>query len=170
MTLLLLRTTNMENLLIKIYKNRKLSSFLSFFCHAISLTIAIFFFLVIGIQIYREQYLAAIMLSLSSAVGFVLVTLLRRLINAPRPYELYSFYEVLPKKKSGKSFPSRHAYSAFAIATLSFSVSLPLGIALTVLAFLMCASRVLTGIHFIRDVAAGGLIGVLSSVIGLILI
>ena len=160
----------MENLLIKVYKNRKLSSFLSIFCHATSLTIAVFFFLVIGIKIYDGQYLAAVMISVASAVGFVTVTLLRRLIDAPRPYELYTFYEKLPKKKSGKSFPSRHAYSAFAIATLSFSVSLPLGAALLILAFLMCASRVLMGIHFIRDVAAGGLIGALSAVIGLLLI
>lgn len=100
---------------------------------------------------------------------FLLVTLLRRLINAPRPYELYDFYKVAPKNKSGRSFPSRHAHSAFAIGTLLTFFSVPLGTLMLFLALSLSVARVLLGIHFIRDVIAGALTGIGSSVIGILI-
>lgn len=160
----------MEKLLTSVYKNRKISSFLAVLCHVLSAIFILDFCAVIGVEIYRAEYAFALETAVCAGVGFAAVTLLRRLIDAPRPYELYSFYEVKPKERSGNSFPSRHAYSAFAISTLTLSVSVPIGITLLILAALMCVSRVLLGIHFIRDVAAGGLIGVVAGVIGLILI
>ena len=41
------------------------------------------------------------------AVGFVLVSTLRRIINRPRPYEAFDCPSVIPKDTKGKSFPSR---------------------------------------------------------------
>ena len=139
-------------------------------CHVISALSALAFCGMLGYQVWKEEYTRALTVAASAFIGFVFVTALRKLLNAPRPYELYPFYENKPKDKAGESFPSRHAYSAFAIATLLFSVSLPIAIAMTVLALAMCVFRVLLGIHFIRDVTAGALIGVCAGVIGLILI
>ena len=84
--------------------------------------------------------------------------------------KLYDFYEKKPKNKKGNSFPSRHAYSSFVIATLFFSQCTPIAIMLLVFALGMCISRVLLGIHFIRDVMAGALIGVIAAIAGLFLI
>ena len=101
---------------------------------------------------------------------FFAVTIARRLINAPRPYELYDFYEQKPKNKSGRSFPSRHAYSAFVIAALLLSVNPFLSAGLFVGAVLLCVCRVLLGIHFVRDVIAGALLGLVSGAVGLLII
>ena len=78
--------------------------------------------------------------------------------------------QILPKKKKGKSFPSRHAYSAFVITTISFAVGTPIGIALTVLALIMCVCRALVGIHFVRDLVAGAALGIISGSVALLLI
>ena len=43
------------------------------------------------------------------AAGFLLVTVLRACINAPRPYEAMDIPAITPKDTRGKSFPSRHA-------------------------------------------------------------
>ena len=160
----------MENLLIKVYKNRKTTLFLTVLCQVLSVLFVLFMLFLLGFKAYKEEYLTALMIAVCAGVGFVMVTLLRHFIDAPRPYELYSFYEVKPKEKSGKSFPSRHAYSAFAISTLAFSVSPLIATVFLFLAAIMCVCRVLLGIHFIRDVAAGALIGAVAGIIGLILI
>lgn len=80
------------------------------------------------------------------------VTIMRKLINRPRPYEKYSTPSVIYKERKGCSFPSRHAASAFVIAMCGYAVSLPLGIVLTVLASLVALTRILAGVHFISDV------------------
>ena len=91
-------------------------------------------------------------------IPFLVVTILRRLINAPRPESSLG--------KAGGAFPSRHAFSAFAIGTLLCFISTPLGILTLVFGILLSVSRVLLGIHFPRDVIAGALIGVVSGLIG----
>ena len=123
-----------------------------------------------GWKIYLCEYKSTAIIFVSAFVGFITVTLARMLINAPRPYELYGFFEEKPKNKSGRSFPSRHAYSAFAIATLSISFGAFLSCGLFLCAAVLCVCRVLLGIHFVRDVIAGALIGIFSGAIGLLLI
>ena len=139
-------------------------------CHLISLIFVLAICGEAGVLLYRKAYLDCVTVLLSAFVGFVLVSLLRRLINAPRPYELYTFYDEKPKERAGSSFPSRHAYSAFAIATLAFPLSNVIGIILIALALAMCLCRVLLGIHFIRDVVCGALIGVLAGLIGFLIL
>ena len=51
------------------------------------------------------------------ALVFVLVTILRKLLNIQRPYDRMNYTPFLPAKPGkGKSFPSRHTASAGAIA------------------------------------------------------
>ena len=54
------------------------------------------------------------------AVSFVGLTVIRRIINAPRPYETFDIPPVLEKDTKGKSFPSRHVFSVFIIAMTIF--------------------------------------------------
>ena len=160
----------MEKLLTSVYKNRNLTASLKAFSHIISILGALLFAFDLAVLTFlAKRYLVAALVAVSAFVGYVLVTLMRRLVNAPRPYELYSFYEVRPKEKVGNSFPSRHAYSALAIATLTFAVSRILAVVFIVLSLLMCVCRVLLGIHFIKDVIAGAAIGSLSGCLGMII-
>lgn len=100
------------------------------------------------------------------AVVFVLGSLLRRWLNWPRPYEAPGFCPLLEKETRGQSFPSRHALSAGVIAAAGLSVSLPAGACMLALALAVCVSRVLAGVHYPRDVAAGLVLGLGCGLIG----
>ena len=99
-------------------------------------------------------------------ISFVLLTLVRDRINAPRPYEVLDIRPLLLKDTKGHSFPSRHVFSVFVIA---FTVGVHIhwaGIALGAVGLLISLIRVLAGIHFPRDVLAGMLSGIACGLIG----
>lgn len=103
-------------------------------------------------------------------IGFVLLSLIRDRINAPRPYEALDIRPLLAKDTKGHSFPSRHVFSVFVIA---FTVGIHIhwiGIALGVVGLLISLIRVLAGIHFPRDVIAGMLSGIGCSLIGFLIL
>ena len=117
---------------------------------------------------YIFERATALLLGCIATLGvpFGLVTLLRRVINAPRPYEVYEFFDEPVENKSGDSFPSRHCFSIFAIGTLCLFASVPVGIFTLALGVVLCFCRVALGFHFVRDVVTGGIIGIISSLIG----
>ena len=160
----------MENLLIKVYKKRGFTKALNLTSHIISVIFVLAFLFCVSVMIYAEAYRVALLFMSSSLAGYLLVSAAREVLDAPRPYEIYDFFEILPKKKKGKSFPSRHAYSAFVITTISFAVGTSIGIVLTVLAIVLCVCRALIGIHFVRDLVAGAALGVISGSVALLLI
>lgn len=94
-----------------------------------------------------------------TAVGFVAVSFFRRRFNAPRPYECCAIAPLIARDGAGESFPSRHAFSAFAIAASWFAASVPVAVVLLVAAGALAVCRVLGGVHFPRDVVAGAFIG-----------
>ena len=94
-----------------------------------------------------------------TAVGFVAVSFFRRRFNAPRPYECCAIAPLIARDGAGKSFPSRHVFSAFAIAASWFAASVPVAVVLLVAAGALAVCRVLGGVHFPRDVVAGAFIG-----------
>jgi undecaprenyl-diphosphatase len=66
------------------------------------------------------------------------------------------------------SFPSGHAARAFLIATIAIGFGpLWLGLLLVVWAFLVSLARVAMGVHYLSDVVAGAIIGVIVGIIGL---
>lgn len=94
------------------------------------------------------------------AVGFALVSVVRARVNAPRPYENGGPAPRIERDGEGKSFPSRHAFSAFAIATCWFAACAPVAAVLLVAAVALAALRVAGGVHFPRDVVAGAVCGI----------
>lgn len=114
----------------------------------------IIFIIYPGIIIYlfitnNDLLLKTIIKPLSS---FIFVTIIRKIINRPRPYTTMNLNPLVKKDKQGESFPSRHTVSAFAIALAALHVSLPLGILMLILAVLVSSSRVLCGVHYLSDV------------------
>ena len=100
------------------------------------------------------------------AISFVLVSVFRKMINAPRPYEKFDISPVIEKDTKGKSFPSRHVFSVFIIAVTIFSSYPVPGILVGLIGVAMAAIRVLGGVHEVRDVVAGALVGLVCGVIG----
>ena len=160
----------MRNLLIWVKERPMLCAMLrAFSCICVALFAAAAVFAVYSA--YSASVLSAAGLLLSLGVPFIAVTLLRRAVNASRPYEIYpDIFDTPPRHGIGESFPSRHAFSSFAIAVCMLPVSTLVGCILLLLATLVCVSRVALGIHFIRDVVTGALIGIISQIIGLLLI
>ena len=76
------------------------------------------------------------------------------------------FVPLFPKDKTGQSMPSRHCFSAAAIAAAVWYVLPPLGAVLAVLAVIIAVSRVVTGVHFVSDVLAGLAFGLVFAVAG----
>ncbi len=103
------------------------------------------------------------------AIGFLLVTVLRAAINAPRPYESMGIPAITPKETKGKSFPSRHAACGAVIAVTAVFTAPPLGWVLLAVSLLIAASRVMAGVHFIKDVLAGWCMGALVGAAGFLL-
>lgn len=101
---------------------------------------------------------------------FLMVTALRKLINEQRPYERYRIEPVFAKNTKGKSMPSRHTASAFIISMAMLRVNLYLGIGFLVVSFVIMISRVLAGVHYIRDVLVGMTISIVIGYVFLFLI
>ena len=155
----------MQRLLKSVYDSKGLKTVL-FAISYISTALSILGFALLSIHFIKLSLLSFAKLALALGVPFLLVSRVRVFIDAKRPYEVYDFYKIEPKGKKGHSFPSRHAFSAFAIATLTLFVYPAFASVLLLFAVGMCVCRVLLGIHFIRDVVAGGLVGVICSLLG----
>ena len=99
------------------------------------------------------------------ASGFVILSLLRKKINAPRPYEEWDIKPLLDRDSPGQSMPSRHVFSATIISMACLHASLTMGmICLTLSAFLGLV-RVLGGVHFPKDVVVGYICGLVWGVL-----
>lgn len=86
---------------------------------------------------------------------FVTVTIIRKFINAQRPYERLNITPLMQKDTKGLSFPSRHTASAAVIAMTFLFINIPLGIVFITVSALIGLSRIIAGVHFPRDVLAG---------------
>ena len=94
-----------------------------------------------------------------SATGFVILSLLRKKINAPRPYEEWDIKPLLDRDSPGQSMPSRHVFSASIISMACLHASLSVGVILLILSVFLGLVRVLGGVHYPKDVVVGYICG-----------
>ena len=100
-----------------------------------------------------------------SATGFVILSLLRKKINAPRPYEEWDIKPLLDRDSPGQSMPSRHVFSATIISMACLHASLTMGMICLTLSALLGLVRVLGGVHFPKDVLVGYICGLVWGVL-----
>jgi len=106
------------------------------------------------------------------AISFVLLSVVRKLINRPRPYEVFDLPPIIKKDTKGNSFPSRHVFSATIIA-MTFLLMSPwswLGVLFLLVSIALAVVRVVSGVHFISDVIAGIVVAVVAAVLGYLVI
>lgn len=156
-----------DALLYSVYLNKKLSRTLKIISYVIVAVCVGVFAVALALALYNDTLLGIKLIAVT-AIPFLAVSLMRRIINAKRPYEILPFYEEAPKSKRGQSFPSRHVFSCFIIATTLVFYNLAVGVGLMLLGAFLGVFRVLLGIHFIRDVVAGALSGAVCGVIGML--
>lgn len=89
------------------------------------------------------------------ASGFVILSFLRKKINAPRPYEEWDIKPLLDRDSPGQSMPSRHVFSATIISMACLHTSLTMGMICLILSAFLGLVRVLGGVHFPKDVVVG---------------
>ena len=89
------------------------------------------------------------------ASDFVILSFLRKKINAPRPYEEWTIKPLLDRDSPGQSMPSRHVFSATIISMACLHASLTMGMICLTLSALLGLVRVLGGVHYPKDVVVG---------------
>lgn len=101
-------------------------------------------------------------LTLVPAIGFALLSLIRKWINRPRPYESHEIIPLIPKDSKGNSMPSRHVFSMTIIAFAIMQVNLAAGIGFAAFSLILGLIRIVTGVHYPSDVAVAYLSGCLA--------
>ena len=86
-------------------------------------------------------------------------TILRARLNRPRPYDQPGFVPLVSKETKGNSFPSRHALSAAVLAVVWLYFYPKIGCAMIGVAVVICILRVVTGVHYVKDVVCGAALG-----------
>ena len=80
----------MEKILQRVYSSRRVRVSLIIISHA-SVLLSVLSYAMLLVGAYLKEPMLALRICVAGAVPFFVVTVLRKLINAPRPYELYSF-------------------------------------------------------------------------------
>ncbi|WP_078898046.1 phosphatase PAP2 family protein [Streptomyces rimosus] len=99
-----------------------------------------------------------------SCGAHLLSVALKRVVRRRRPL-LPGHAAPLVRTTSPHSFPSAHAASATA-AAVALGALRPVGAGLPVLAVAMCLSRLVAGVHYPSDVAAGAAVGAAMARLG----
>ena len=123
--------------------------------------------------LYQKKWPRAIVLFGAFAVSGILAQLIKHSVESPRPFVYFESngqqidaVEGVQLLSNFKSFPSGHTATAFALAT-SLVLLMPWWQKRWWLAFMVACSigysRVYLGQHFLQDVLAGSVLGVLSA-------
>lgn len=95
--------------------------------------------------------------------------LLKNMIKRDRPAVKIDFYEAWITPSDQFSFPSGHTAAAFVFACLIYTFYPLYAAPIFLWATLIGASRVLLGVHYPSDIAAGALLGVTCATTGIYL-
>lgn len=125
-------------------------------------TLLIFIMVFFGNNIFRN---IGIEIFIVLGISQVVVHSLKRLLSRERPYKIFEHLNTFGINLKDYSFPSGHSAASFSIAT-TIALNLPkISIIVFFLAIIVAISRIYLGVHYPTDVAAGIIIGFLTSCI-----
>ena len=158
---------NLVGLYNKVYEKPftvRLLRLFSHFCEVLFATALV-------VSLYKAYLVSlkfAVLIAALSLISFIIVSLLRRFVRAPRPADIFPALEFLKGSKESPAFPSRHVFSAALIGVVTLYFAPLLGSLLIFISVLLAICRVLLGRHFPRDVIAGFFLGALAGALALI--
>lgn len=144
-------------------RNHHLSKSIVYLAKTTPIIVAIIYVISLSYLAFTLDYRLLITI-LKPLASFVLVTILRKVVDRDRPFIKYNF-EPLYSKKTNESFPSRHTVSAVSIALSLLNIDLLLGIVALGFASIVAICRILCGVHFISDVLVAIIISILIYII-----
>ncbi len=121
------------------------------------------YFLLRNFKQYFLFVLEAGVAVLLARYGFV--NMIRYFFPRTRPFIELEEINLLLDYKETFSFPSGHTAMVFAISTVIYFYNKNVGSALLILSLFVGLSRVVVGMHWITDVFAGVVVGILAGVI-----
>ncbi len=117
------------------------------------------------IKVQRElQRHLAIACAMATLLGLFFNQLILLFYHRPRPYESQITHLII-QKSSDPSFPSDHATVGFAIVMMLVLCRDKWAVGLSVIAILICVSRIYVGTHFVTDVIGGAVTGLMAALI-----
>ena len=145
-----------EHIVANIENNPFLLSLLRAFNRFMTVVMPIVYLTLLAATYFQEEIGKQVVIYVFiPASGFVILSFLRKKINAPRPYEEWDIKPLLDRDSPGQSMPSRHVFSATIISMACFHASLSVGVILLVLSAFLGLVRVLGGVHYPKDVVVG---------------
>ena len=105
-------------------------------------------FIVLVIISFLADQLLCLKICLTCSISFCLVSILRKVINLPRPKLEGGIYN----KRDGESFPSRHTFSMMMIGLSWINLNIVVGMVVCGLAILLGGIRIAIGAHYPRDI------------------
>jgi len=100
----------------------------------------------------------------SGASAWVVATIIKMIVKAPRPYLI--FPDISPLlSKTDFSFPSGHATFFMALGVAIYLSHKKAGVIFIILALLIGLARIITGVHFPVDIFVGFILGIIVAII-----
>ena len=133
----------------------------------------IFSFIFIFMKNHRKMGIRVIVSLLFS--GLICNLILKNYIARIRPYEVYSYIDLIIERQKDFSFPSGHTSASFAAAAAIYKSKLMyrkfnLGYLFIALAILISFSRLYLFVHYPSDVLGGLITGLISAELAFLLV
>ena len=120
----------------------------------------LFIWLLTVIKEKKKAFLVLILSTIAWGMADATGNLLKYIIERPRPFDSIDYIRLLVGKGTSYSFPSNHAMTSFAVATVLGYFHRYLRLPAFIIAIVVALSRIYVGVHYPSDVLGGAFLGI----------